>query len=137
MNSDYCNNVSESAPHYEILIEKQNQLRLMHLNTQSMTSMFNEFLMTIQTYPFDIITLSETWLKDNHLLLEYVSVPGYSHEFRNRNVRGGGVGAYIRDNLKYKRRSDIEKLHPNLENVVRISRLQPSQSSTSRNFLSV
>ena len=44
----------------------------------------------------DVITLSETWLKNNPALLRYVSVPGYSAAFRNReSIKGGGVGAYI------------------------------------------
>ena len=83
-----------------------------------MTSTFNEFLLTVKRYPFDVLTLSETWLKDNRQLLEYVSIPGYSLEYRNReSIRGGGVGAYIKESVKYKRRKDIEKLKPELENL--------------------
>ena len=41
-----------------ILQEKAAHLRIMHLNTQSMFSMFNEFLITINEYPLDVITLS-------------------------------------------------------------------------------
>ena len=82
----------------------------MHLNTQSMVSTFDEFILTINQFPFDIITLSETWLKDNRHLLDYVSIPGYVNLFRNRDIiRGGGVGIYLRDNIKFKRRKDIEK----------------------------
>ena len=83
-----------------------------------MTSTFNEFLVTVKQYPFDVLTLSETWLKDNRQLLEYVSIPGYNFEFRNReSIRGGGVGAYIKESVQYKRRKDIEKLKPELENL--------------------
>ena len=90
----------------------------MHLNTQSMVSTFNEFLLTVNRYPLDIITLSETWLKDNHLLMEYVSIPGYTTEFRNReSIKGGGCGAYIKENINYKRRRDIENLFPELEHL--------------------
>lgn len=38
-----------------ILREKSKDLRLMHLNTQCMTSTFNEFLLTVKQYPMDII----------------------------------------------------------------------------------
>ena len=41
-----------------ILQEKASHLRIMHLNTQTMFSMFNEFLTTINEYPLDVITLS-------------------------------------------------------------------------------
>ena len=62
--------------------------------------------------------MSETWLKDNALLLQYVTIPGYSHVFRNRNkIRGGGVGVYLREGISYKRRIDIENMEPNLEHL--------------------
>lgn len=100
-----------------ILKEKERQLRIMHLNTQSMVSTFNEFALPAN-YPLDIITLSETWLKDHRELLEYVSIPGYQTEFLHRKaIKGGGVGAYVRENIKYKRRKDIEEKQPNLEHL--------------------
>ena len=88
----------------------------MDLNTLCMTSTFNEFLLLVKQYPMDIITLSETWLKDNPALLEYVSVPGYSAVFRNgETIKGGGVGAYIHESIHFKRRTDIENRYPDLE----------------------
>ena len=83
-----------------------------------MTSTFNELLLTVPTYHLDVVSLSETCLKDNHLLLNHVSIPGYIQEFRNRDgIKGGGVGAYIKESIKYKRRKDIENKHPNLEHL--------------------
>ena len=59
-----------------------------------------EISLTINSYNFDIITLSETWLKDNPLLLQHVSVPKYQLCYNNRNVcKGGGVDAYIKDSI--------------------------------------
>lgn len=43
------------------LQEQLRHLKIMHLNTQSMMSTFDEFLLTIDQYPLDIITSSETW----------------------------------------------------------------------------
>ena len=104
--------------HSSVLHAKSEQLRIMHLNTQSMVSTFDEFILTINQFPFDIITLSETWLKDNRHLLDYVSIPGYVNLFRNRDIiRGGGVGIYLRDNIKFKCRKDIEKLQPDMEHI--------------------
>ena len=66
----------------------------------------------------DVITLSETWLKNNPALLEYTAIPGYSSVFRNReSIKGGGVGAYISETINFKRRSDIESLQPDLEHL--------------------
>ena len=57
----------------------------MHLNTQSMTSTIDDLLLVIRTYGFDIVTLSETWLKDNPQLLNHVSISGYGHELEIEN----------------------------------------------------
>lgn len=69
--------ISNSDVHLSELESRQKLLRVAHLNTQCMTSTFDNFRLTIETYPFDIFTLSETWLKDNKLLLQYVNIPGY------------------------------------------------------------
>ena len=81
-----------------------------------MVSSFSELQVTLTEYPIDIFTMSETWLKNNPHLLSYVAIPGYNNEFRNRDeIRGGGVGAYIREDIKYKRRQDIENIEHQLE----------------------
>ena len=80
------------------LCSNSGQLKIMHLNTQSMVSTFNELLLTVNSYPLDIVALSETWLRDQPQLLDYVSIPGFVTKFRNREgIRGGGVGVYIRE----------------------------------------
>ena len=70
-------------------------LRIMHLNTQSMVQTCDEFLITINENPLNVITLSETRLKDNPALLDFVSVPGYSTVFRNRESIKGVVSVHI------------------------------------------
>ena len=37
--------------------------------------------------------------------------------FHDRGIRGGGVGAYIRESSKYKCREDIEELQPDFEHL--------------------
>ena len=82
------------------LRNRPSNLRVMHLNTQSMVSTFNEFLLTVTNHTLDIITLSETWLKDNPLLMEYVAISEFNTEFRSPDtIRGGGIGAYIKDTM--------------------------------------
>ena len=104
--------------HPEIL--RSNGTSIAHLNTQSMTSSFPEFKAMLSAYKFDIITLSETWLKDNKLLLQYVSISGYNFEFLNRqNKRSGGVGVYLKDHLQYKVRKDIYQKNSTIEHVAR------------------
>ena len=100
------------------LCSNSGQLKIMHLYTQSMVSTFNELLLTVNSYPLDIVALRETWLRDQPQLLDYVSIPGFVTEFQNREgIRGGGVGVYIKENINYKRRRDIEYAHPELEHL--------------------
>ena len=83
-----------------------------------MTSTFDEFQFMVNESKFDIITLSETWLKNDKHLLEYVNLPGYKFSYRNRDEkRGGGVGVYIKDCITYKIRSDIISLDDSLEQL--------------------
>lgn len=49
----------------EILRKHPKDLSIMHFNTQSMVSSFNEFQVLVSQLPMDIITMSETWLRNN------------------------------------------------------------------------
>ena len=83
-----------------------------------MVSTCDEFLITINEYPLNVVTLSETRLKDDPALLDFVSVPGYTTIFRNReSIKGGSVGAYIRNDINFKHWKDIENLQPDLEHL--------------------
>ena len=78
--------------HVTKLQELKTHISICHLNTQSMTSTFDEFQFMVNKLKLDIITLSETWLKNDKHLLEYVNLPGYKFSYRNRDEkRGGGV----------------------------------------------
>jgi len=95
----------------ENLKEHPKDLSIMHFNTQSMVSSFNDLQVLVSQLPMDIITMNETWLRNNPALLDYVTLPGYTALFRNREgTRGSGVGAYISDSITFKRRKDIEQL---------------------------
>jgi len=49
-----------SDRHLDAVIERQKQLSFMHINMQCMTSTFDELLLVIQRYGFDVVMLSET-----------------------------------------------------------------------------
>ena len=72
-----------------------------------MTSTFDEFQFIVNESKFDIVTLSETWFKNDKHLLEYVNMPGCKFSYRNGDEkRDGGVGVYIKDCITYKIRND-------------------------------
>ena len=104
--------------HLEALNDRDKQMKIMHINTRSMVSTFDGLLMTSRRYPFDVISMSETWLKDNSLLLQHINIPGYCNAFRNRDkIKCGGVGVYVMETIKFKRRKDIEDRYPALEHL--------------------
>ena len=62
---------------------------------------------------FNIIGLSETWLREKPL--EYFHLDGYKLEFINRkqDSRGGGVCLFVKDEMKYFVRKDLLQIkHP-------------------------
>ena len=94
-------------------------ISIAHLNMQAICSTFDEFTCMSNTQKFDIMTLSETWLKDNPHLLDYVKIDGYEFKFRNReHPRGGGVGLYIRSDIKYKLRNDIVNTNTDIKHLL-------------------
>ena len=112
------NSYAETNVHLQCLQQFSNHTSICHLNTQSMCSTFDEFYVMCNTCKYDIITLSETWLKNNHHLIEHVQIPGYQLDYRNRdNTRGGGMGVYIKEHIKFKRRHDIEKIVDSFEHM--------------------
>ncbi|XP_048590336.1 uncharacterized protein LOC5519158 [Nematostella vectensis] len=104
--------------HLCALKEREHQLKIMHINTQCMTSTFDSLLHMVNRYSLDIITMSETWLKENKLLLQHVTIPGYVHAFNNRDKKkGGGVGVYVKESIEFKRRTDIKRRYPAMEHL--------------------
>ena len=81
-----------------------------------MSSTSDEFQFMINQTSFDVITLSQTRLKNDKCLLEYVRLPGYEFACQNRDEkRAGGVGIYIRDKMEFKVLNDISKLENQLK----------------------
>lgn len=54
--------------HKAALENKENLLKFLHLNTQCLVSTFNESYITLTKYQFDLVAISETWLKLNKML---------------------------------------------------------------------
>jgi len=84
----------------EHLSEFPNELKIGLSNVQSLLAHFSEFETYVITGNFDVVALTETWLKPfigDHL----IEIPGY---FIVRNDRihkgGGGVAAYIKNSIK-------------------------------------
>jgi hypothetical protein len=94
------------------------QLTLVHMNIQSlyMSSVSNKRVKLdeiISTFAIEkeiyIITMSETWLHDQ-IDDKLIEIPGYSKPFRKDRPgrRGGGVVAFVTNNIVCKRLTELE-----------------------------
>ena len=86
------------------------------MNTQTMSSTFNEFQFMINENQFDIVTLSKTY--NNKHLLDYVKIPGFNFLYKNREQkRDGGVGAYLKEELDFKIHNILNRLDTIIEQL--------------------
>ena len=102
--------IEHQNKHLDVLKKHHCYTSVTHLNTQSLPSSFDKFSYMMNNYKFDIVTLSETWLKNNKTQLEYVQIDGYKSEFKNREPKfGGGLGFYIKEHMSFNVRHDLGK----------------------------
>ena len=92
---------------------------LILINTQSLLSTFGEFEVMLDTYEFNVIARTETWLSDYEHLINHVQISGSNFEYNNRSTGqcGDGVGMHIKDNTNYKRRQDIINIDKSVEHI--------------------
>ena len=111
------NNISSTSYDYiESLNKHRNHTSIAHLNTQSLLSTFTEFTMMLSLYSFDIVCVTETWLKNDSTQINYVQIPDYDFVYANRtSSKGGGVGLYISQKFSYKTRNDLTKIDTSIE----------------------
>ena len=77
----------------------------------------NKFSECVQTLnmPMSIIGVTETWFKNNEMDL---SLPSYSFVGNaRRGRRGGGVGIFVHNNIKFKRRCDLDICNDVVESI--------------------
>ena len=81
----------------------------------SKTHDLTELLSTVAKNKIDAVVLCETWLTDTNT--NCLLIPGYNYEGKVRsNKKGGGVGFLIRNDLKYRRKTELEIKSEILEN---------------------
>lgn len=92
------------------------QFNFCHLNIRSITtkpdvtgvSKFEELSALASTHKYDVIGLSETWLDDT-VKNDTILIPSYLPPLRkDRNRHGGGVLAYISEDLPCRHKPDLE-----------------------------
>ena len=104
----------------------ENCFSMIHLNIRSLPKHFDElqlFLKNIK-FEFNIIGLSETWLKEQNLSLYNILGYEYEHVFREKRI-GGGVSLFIKNNIEYCCRNDLYVFNDDIETLfIEISKEQ-------------
>ena len=116
-NDDTSINSSFLDENLNILDRNKSKTSIATINTQSLLSSFDEFTLLLNTYHFDIISLTETWLQNqNQHQHDNVQIDGYKFVHKDRiDRRGGGVGIYIKDNIVFKERKELTSLNSTVE----------------------
>ena len=83
-------------------------LHFLHLNIRSLLPKLDEIRLIVKESNAAIFGLTETWL-DNSVSDSEVAIEGYSIVRKDRNRHGGGVCVYVRDNLTFNTRSDLDE----------------------------
>ena len=84
-------------------------MKISHLNIRSLKNKVIDVQQFLLENPYDLYTLSETWLNEDSCMREINSIAGYHFEGKSRKGKsGGGVGCYISDRIKYNRREELE-----------------------------
>ena len=81
---------------------------LFHMNIRSTSNNLNKMLAYLETlsHKFDIIGLSDTWLKKSEA--DLYDIPGYDHVVMPRvYAEQGGVSLYVKNLFSYEVRKDL------------------------------
>ena len=78
--SDY-NVPSSQNEHHQKLNEHSKHRPIAHLNNQAIMLAFNEYIMMLEEYQFDIITLGGAWLQDCFFQQNHIQINGYNSVF--------------------------------------------------------
>ena len=82
-------------------------LFICHLNVRSLLPKVEQIRYVVDYADIDILCLNETWL-DADIGLHEFSIDGYVAVNKPRNRHGGGVLVYVKNNVSFKRRLDLE-----------------------------
>ena len=94
----------QSSDVYDVF--KKKGLHFLHLNARSLLPKIYQVKHLATSTQAAVIGLTETWLNSSILDSE-ICIPGYLTERKDRTTAGGGVCVYIRNDVAYKRRTDL------------------------------
>ena len=105
--NEICVDRNQSPTDNEYKFPSKSGAKLAHLNIRSINNKKDEVHAFLKEFPYDILSLSETWL-DEKTQSSAFNIENYAFERKDRKSHGGGVACYIREDIKYMRRYDLE-----------------------------
>ena len=93
---------------------KKKGLNFVHLNARSIFHKVSELKLITRRYRIAVLSITETWL-DNSYTDQSIKIDGYNLLRRDRDTFAGGVCVYIREDLAFNARSDLQ--NDNLEDL--------------------
>jgi len=105
---------TDFVSHVDMLMS--NDLSLLHCNIRSLYKNVDklEEIVSLCAKPPDSIALSETRIKETSII---APLPDYNFINENSQTQAGGVGAYIKNILKYLQRRDLQFKMCGCENI--------------------
>ena len=114
INSRYC--TIEELTNLQV---SQEDLSLFHMNIRSLSLHHDEFhsLLTNLNTDFKAIGLSEIKVSVDTLIRDNIELPGYKFRHTPSNSAAGGVGIYVKSDLKANKRDDLSFVNENFETI--------------------
>ena len=113
-----------------LLLPETNIFSALHVNIRCLNKNFDNlssFLATLNR-TFSVIGVSETWLDKNND--DSFKIPGFKFKSnRRKHKSGGGVGIFIKSNLNFKLRNDLQSAAPDIYESIFIEIIQPSSKN--------
>ena len=100
-------------------LKDHNYFSFMHINLRSLSTNFDNLSVMLEElqFPFSIIGLSETKIKKGNICLLNTNLSGYNFVSQSTFSNVGGIGLYVRDNLKYILRHDVSLSDENFQGL--------------------
>ena len=114
INSQYC--TIEELSNQQV---SQEDLSLFHMNIRSLSLHHDEFhsLLTNLNTNFKVIGLSEIKASVDTPISDNIELPGYKFHYTPSNSAAGGVGIYVKSDLRANKRDDLSFTNDDFETI--------------------
>ena len=97
-------------------IDIKNNISVLYLNARSIRNKVNELMAQIILNDYDLVAITETWLKDGHDW--ELNIQGYQTIRKDRvDGKGGGVALLFKDGIRAIVRDDIGAMEDKVESI--------------------